>query len=130
MKLNELPNIAQEAACEVMKTMLNKTLDKEPALELAHTINAAFTELYFPSSDKQAKSSHLIDTIARMENKRLELIASLYPKGSGRAGESCSLSHTDSNPHHSSDQQGGGLSTQAGRELYFVVLHSVPKEEQ
>lgn len=49
MKFHELPTVAQEAACEVMKNVLSKTLEKEPALELARTINAVFTELYFPS---------------------------------------------------------------------------------
>ena len=56
MKFHELPPVAQEAACEVMKTILNKTLDKEPALELARTINAVFTELYFPSGKEGGKS--------------------------------------------------------------------------
>ncbi|GJL37372.1 hypothetical protein TUM17576_41920 [Enterobacter hormaechei] len=58
MKFHELPPVAQEAACEVMKTVLNKTLDKEPARELARTINAVFTELYFPSEHDSSQNDN------------------------------------------------------------------------
>ena len=52
MKLYELPNIAQEAACEVMKTMLNKTLDKEDTLiEL---------EAYLPDVYEKTEIGHIL----------------------------------------------------------------------
>lgn len=62
MKLNELPEVAQNAACELLKIgitqFIGKTSDNEPALELARNINAAFTELYYPKESCSFQSDN------------------------------------------------------------------------
>lgn len=128
MKLLNLPIEAQIAACEVMKNVLSKTLHKEPALELARTINAVFTELYFPSAtiaaDKEP-SDPALDVVLKLEKERWKLIAPLYPEGTGRAGESLALDQTGSNSVPSSDSQDEGSKTQAENEFAYVVLHLI-----
>ncbi|MGL9722034.1 hypothetical protein [Symbiopectobacterium sp.] len=60
MKFFELPQVAQSAACEVLKSnigsFVTNSADNEPALHLARKINAIFTEMYFPSGKDGGKS--------------------------------------------------------------------------